>query len=211
MQKRKLTPAEVQHRQRTRSGSVLTPEIVGKIKWKLLHKEATARELAAIWDVSLWTIRAIARGDVWGWVEADPGDNVDWTGEEVRPEVLTAAKESELRMARQYGLVPGVEGEMPVRTIPPLATVALSIPDTPEEIARKHTEKVARAEASVLEQQKRIATHTGKSLEQVKFEWNTVAVGAKPGELAVWLNAQMRLPKVDALLAAVGVKGEANE
>ena len=67
----KLPVDEVRRRQRTQSG-VLRPEEVALIKWRLSEGES-ARVLAKDFDVSLWTIRAIARGDTWGWVEPAAG------------------------------------------------------------------------------------------------------------------------------------------
>jgi len=63
----KLPKREVHHRQRTQSG-VLNENEVAAIKWSLANDE-TPRSLAVLYGVSLWAIRAIARGDTWAWVE----------------------------------------------------------------------------------------------------------------------------------------------
>jgi hypothetical protein len=66
----KLPAAEVHRRQRTKSG-ILTPEEVGVIKW-WLEQGKSPREMARAYQMSLWTMRAIARGDTWDWVPATP-------------------------------------------------------------------------------------------------------------------------------------------
>ena len=68
----KLTKAEVLYRQRTKTG-ILTQAEVAKIKFLLLQG-APKRQLKDAYGVSLWTIRAIARGDTWHWVEPDGSD-----------------------------------------------------------------------------------------------------------------------------------------
>jgi hypothetical protein len=73
---RKLSSEEVLWRQRTQTGR-LTPMEVGRIKWHLADGKLSPRELASIYNVSLWTIRAIRRGDIWAWVEPNgPDDEV---------------------------------------------------------------------------------------------------------------------------------------
>lgn len=71
----KLSPAEIQHRQRTRTGK-LTPKQVAHIKWRLNNGD-NKRLLAQLFEVSLWTIRSIDRGDTWAWVEADYGEGLE--------------------------------------------------------------------------------------------------------------------------------------
>lgn len=61
----------VRQRQRVKSG-ILTPAEVARIKW-CLKNGYTARMLKDLYDMSLWAIRAIERGDTWGWVEPDSG------------------------------------------------------------------------------------------------------------------------------------------
>lgn len=72
----KLSKQEVQRRQRTKSG-LLDVQIVAHIKWRLLQGH-DKRQMAAEYGVALGTIRAIARGDTWEWVDAafggDPGE-----------------------------------------------------------------------------------------------------------------------------------------
>jgi hypothetical protein len=65
---RRLSPHEVHRRQRTQSG-ILSPENVAVIKWRQAQGESD-RALAEEWNMSLWSIRAIRRGDTWNWVEA---------------------------------------------------------------------------------------------------------------------------------------------
>lgn len=66
-----LGKGEVHRRQRTQSG-ILTEAEVARIKWFLLQGESK-RQLAEIYGMSLWAIRAISRGETWTWVEPDQG------------------------------------------------------------------------------------------------------------------------------------------
>ncbi|MDX2059954.1 MAG: hypothetical protein SFV24_19245 [Gemmatimonadales bacterium] len=65
----KLPRREVQRRQRTKSG-ILTELEVARIK-RLLAEGESPRQLADAYEVSLWAIRAIGRGDTWAWVEPE--------------------------------------------------------------------------------------------------------------------------------------------
>jgi len=67
----RLSKPEVQRRQRTRSG-ILTPEEVARIKWLLLNGYSV-RQVKDMYNMSLWAIRAIDRGDTWDWVQPDAG------------------------------------------------------------------------------------------------------------------------------------------
>ena len=87
----KLTKAEVLYRQRTKTG-ILLKEEVARIKW-LLEQGMSKRQLKEAYNVSLWTIRAIARGDTWHWVESDNGPDVDEPQQEqMTPGMAEAAR-----------------------------------------------------------------------------------------------------------------------
>lgn len=175
--------------QRTKSGAVLTPEIVAKIKWKLSHGEATERELANVWDVSLWTIRAIKRGDTWGWVVEDPGDSVDWTPTmEITPEIQADMDRIEANLLAAQALRDAGKGEGPQRVVPPLAAVIVPREPTKEEAAAE----IAKRADSKLQMQERIAARLGKSLDQIKREWNAEEERVGPTKMAPWVNAQLK-------------------
>lgn len=63
----KLSKLEVQRRQRTQSG-LLNEELVAHIKWRIGQGQ-DKRLMAQDYGVALGTIRAIARGDTWAWVD----------------------------------------------------------------------------------------------------------------------------------------------
>jgi hypothetical protein len=67
-----LNKREVHRRQRAKSG-ILKPEEVARIKWLLASETLSARQIAEAYSMSLWAIKAIARGDTWAWVEPDGG------------------------------------------------------------------------------------------------------------------------------------------
>lgn len=69
----RLSQQQVHHAQRTKSGSKLNEGLVARIKWILIKGVESKRDIAQAYGVSLWTIRAIDRGDVWGWVQPDFG------------------------------------------------------------------------------------------------------------------------------------------
>lgn len=111
---RKLDAREVRRRQRTQSG-VLSEYEVARIKWGLENGH-TPRSLAEVFDVSLWTIRAIRRGDTWGWVkpqvelehaatiplgEATPQEKADMEAVAQRVMARVNAEASALPIARE--------------------------------------------------------------------------------------------------------------
>ena len=91
---------DTHQRQRTRSG-VLTEAEVARIKL-LLKQGMSARQVKEYFPVSLWTIRAIARGDTWDWVAPEGEGEI-----EPPPAILTsaelaqAARESQERMIKR--------------------------------------------------------------------------------------------------------------
>ena len=95
---RKLDMREVRRRQRTQSG-ILSEVEVARIKWGLENGH-TPRQLAEMYDMSLWSIRAIRRGDTWGWVkpQANLEQVVMMKLEEATPEEKAAAEESAARV-----------------------------------------------------------------------------------------------------------------
>lgn len=102
---RRLSPQEVHRRQRTMTGK-LTELEVARIK-RLLQIGESKRQLAQAFDVSLWTIRAIARGDIWGWVLPDtyelPADATAGLPP-ISPEMAAAADASAERLRKMLGL-----------------------------------------------------------------------------------------------------------
>ena len=61
-------------RKRHARTSLLSEADVARIR-RLIAEGAQDRHLALQYQVSLWTIRAIKRGDTWGWVEPEAPDN----------------------------------------------------------------------------------------------------------------------------------------
>lgn len=90
----RMSKVEVLHKQRTVSGR-LSEAQVARIKWRTAQGEPK-RDLAREYGVSLWTIRAIARGDTWDWVAPDDGAGMKEAGQLD----TIAAQASEARLAR---------------------------------------------------------------------------------------------------------------
>lgn len=100
---RPLSPQEVHRRQRTKSG-LLTAEEVARIKTLYASGVESPRSLARAYDVSLWTIRAIIRGDTWAWVEADDYGKPRPEMPAMSPELAAEAAASEARFRQRMGL-----------------------------------------------------------------------------------------------------------
>lgn len=105
----RLTPIEVRERQRASAGILTEPE-VALIKWMQIHERADDRALAEAYQMSLWAIRAIRRGDTWNWVE--PVDNRRFAKQpELSPELQAeskAAQERIMALARAGAFPAGV-------------------------------------------------------------------------------------------------------
>jgi hypothetical protein len=112
---RKLSSEEVLWRQRTQTGR-LTPMEVGRIKWHLADGKLSPRELASIYNVSLWTIRAIRRGDIWTWVEPNgPDDEVSeqLAAQGLSPPAIRDDRAAEVlkRLAETAGKDPAIQAD----------------------------------------------------------------------------------------------------
>jgi hypothetical protein len=143
---RKLSSEEVLWRQRTQTGR-LTPMEVGRIKWHLAGGKLSPRELASIYNVSLWTIRAIRRGDIWTWVEPNgPDDEVSQNTE------MTDEMKRSFEKLVEQGLAPPLEQ---------LAAQGLSPPAIRDDRAAEVLERLAETAG------KDPAIQADKSLEQL--------------------------------------------
>jgi hypothetical protein len=114
----RLDAVEVHRRQRTKSG-ILNEQEVAHIKWQLLQGRSP-RSLAEEWDMSLWTMRAIGRGDTWSWVEARQG-NVD--AEQLFDELDGMAQTQPVVMtpeiAASMAKLKSLTAELPITAMPP--------------------------------------------------------------------------------------------
>lgn len=137
-------------RQRKAAG-VLTELEVGRIKKRGIERDVSAKELAGVYGVAVETIRKIWRGESWGWVEVEGGEENGL--QRVSPEEAEQMQEAQNRLVEKLRR----EGLLSEGMVSPIPLVEEPREEESERHGREIAEKLLAAANKEREKRERLS------------------------------------------------------